>query len=238
MTLGEIFSKSIRYPFSDISTLVFVGIFTLLVSLPQIVTSFGIESGAVSALAAIISLIFGIVLSGYAVSVIKKGIDDSEDFPEIDLRANLINGIKALIINIVYFIIPIIIALILAVITGSIGVGLNNAVAALGIFAVLVIILFIVFSILEMVAMARFADTDSLDEALKIGAVIDDIKRIGILNIIAFLIIAFIIVFVAIIVGSLINLIPYIGIIITSVIVMAFVVLFYYKALGLLYADA
>lgn len=238
MTLGEIFSKSIRYPFSDISTLVFVGIFTLLVSLPQIVTSFGIESGAVSALAAIISLIFGIVLSGYAVSVIKKGIDDSEDFPEIDLRANLINGIKALIINIVYFIIPIIIALILAVITGSIGVGLNNAVAALGIFAVLVIILFIVFSILEMVAMARFADTGSLDEALKIGAVIDDIKRIGILNIIAFLIIAFIIVFVAIIVGSLINLIPYIGIIITSVIVMAFVVLFYYKALGLLYADA
>lgn len=238
MTLGEIFSKSIRYPFSDISTLVFVGIFTLLVSLPQIVTSFGIESGAISALAAIISLIFGIVLSGYAVSVIKKGIDDSDDFPEIDLRTNLINGIKALIINIAYFIIPIIIALILAVITGSIGVGLNNAVAALGIFAVLVIILFIVFSILEMVAMARFADTDSLDEALKIGAVIDDIKRIGILNIIAFLIIAFIIVFVAIIVGSLISLIPYIGIIITSVIVMAFVVLFYYKALGLLYADA
>ena len=238
MTLGEIFSKSIRYPFSDISTLVFVGIFTLLVSLPQIVTSFGIESVTVSALAAIISLIFGIVLSGYAVSVIKKGIDDSDDFPEIDLRTNLINGIKALIINIAYFIIPIIIAVILAVIAGSIGVGLNNAVAALGIFAVLVIILFIVFSILEMVAMARFADTDSLDEALKIGAVIDDIKRIGILNIIAFLIIAFIIVFVAIIVGSLISLIPYIGIIITSVIVMAFVVLFYYKALGLLYADA
>ena len=151
---------------------------------------------------------------------------------------NLVNGIKTFIIGIVYFIIPIIIVVILAMITGVIGAGLDQVVAALGVTAIIAIIVFILFAIFELVALARFADTEELGAALDIGAVFEDVKKIGLLKIIAFVILAFIIIVIAMIISSILAVIPYIGLILSLLIMGAFIALFYYKALGLLYAEA
>lgn len=238
MSLGEIFSDAIKYPFSDLTKFLMVGILALLAGLSSIVTAFAIDNSAITALSTIIGLIFAIILAGYCVDVIKKGIENSDEIPAIDLMKNFVNGIKSLIIGIVYFIIPIIIVLILAVITGAIGAGLDELLAALGIIGIIAIIIFILFAIFEIIALARFADTGDLGAALSIGEVFEDVKKIGFAKIIGFIILALLIIIIAGIISSVLSLIPYIGILIATLLVGAFVALFYYKALGLLYAEA
>lgn len=238
MSLGEIFSDAIKYPFSDITNFLIVGVLAVLAGLSSVVASFGIDSTAVAFIVGIISLIFAIILSGYGIDVIKKGIESSNDFPEIDLKANLINGIKALIIGIVYMIIPIIIAFVLLAIFGLIGAGIDHAIASLGLASIIIMIIFILFEIFEVIALARFADTKDLGDALNIGAVFEDVKRIGILKIIAFVVILMIIVIIAYFIMSLFAYIPYIGVLIVTLLAGAFITLFANKALGLLYADA
>ena len=154
------------------------------------------------------------------------------------MQNNLIDGIKSLIISIVYFIIPIIITVILAVITGAIGAGLNQLIAGLGVFAVIAVIVFIFFAIFEIVALARFADTGELGEALNIGEVIEDVKKIGIGKIILFAIVSVIIIIVASLLVSFLGIIPFIGFLIAQLIIGAFITLFYSRAIGLLYAGA
>lgn len=237
LSLVEIFSDAIRYPFSDITKFLIVGVISLLAGLSSIVNSFGIDNSAISLVAVLITIIFALILSGYGVGVIKKGIQHSDEIPDIDLVANLVSGIKVLIIGIVYFLIPIIITFILLVITGTIGATLDNVSAGLGFGTIIAVILFAAFAILETVAVARFADSEELGSALSIGEVIEDIKRIGIVEILAFVVVAVIIIVAAFIISVLIGLVPYIGAIIGTLLAGGFVALFYNKALGLLYSQ-
>ena len=197
MGLGDIISDSVQYPFSDIQKFLIVGVISLFSGLSSLFGNWGVNNFIIITLAGIIGLIFTLILSGYSIRVTKYAIDHSNNFPEFDLQNNLIDGIKSLIIAIVYFIIPIIITAILAVITGAIGAGLNQMIASLGVFAIIAVIVFIFFAIFEIVALARFADTGELGEALNIGEVIEDVKKIGIGKIILFAIVALIIIIIA-----------------------------------------
>ena len=80
MSLKEIFSDSIRYPFSDVSKFVIVGILALIAGMSGILTNYEIN-GAIMAIAGVVSFIAALVVSGYGVSVIKAGIDKSADVP-------------------------------------------------------------------------------------------------------------------------------------------------------------
>ena len=238
MGLGDIISDSVQYPFSDIQKFLIVGVISLFSGLSSLFGNWGIDSFILITLAGIIGLIFTLMLSGYSISVTKYAINHSSQLPDLDFQNNLIDGIKALIISIVYFIIPIIITLIFAIITGAIGAGLNQLVAGLGVFAVIAVIVFIFFAIFEIVALARFADTGELGEALNIGEVIEDVKKIGIGKIILFAIVSVIIIIIASLIVSLLGIIPFIGILIAQLIIGAFITLFYSRAIGLLYAEA
>lgn len=238
MSLTEILSDAVKYPFSDITNFLIVGVLALLASLSSVFNSFGYESGVIAIVAAIIGFVFTLILSGYGIDVIKKGIESSNDFPAIDLMDQLVKGIKAVIISFVYMIIPVIISLILMTVFGVIGAGIDHVVASLGLASIIIFILFVLFGIFEVIALARFADTGDLGEALSIGAVIEDVKKIGILKIILFVILVLIIALVVFFVLGLFAIIPYIGVIIATLLIGAFSVLFTNKALGLLYADA
>lgn len=237
ISLGEIFSDAIRYPFSDITNFLIVGVIALIAGLSSILPVFQVNNISIMLVAAIVSLIFTLILSGYGVEVIKIATDNSDDVPDINLKENLITGIKALIIGIVYFIIPFVIAFLLAMLTGAIGAGLNHVAAALGVSAVIAIVVFIIFAIFETIAMARFAKSGDMGDALSIGAVLEDIKAIGVFQIIAFVIVALVIMIVAYAITSLLAFIPYAGIIVATILAGAFVALFYNRALGLLYSQ-
>nr|WP_295000515.1 DUF4013 domain-containing protein [uncultured Methanobrevibacter sp.] len=238
MSLGEIITDSIKYPFSNITNFLIVGILVLLAGISNVFMTYGISNEALNVIGGIIGLIFTLILSGYSLDIIKYAFDNSDEYPMIDIAANFVDGVKVLIINIIYFIVPIFITLILAVITGAIGAGLNHLFTGLGIAAIISMIVFIIFGIFEVIAIARFAETGRLDEAFKFGAVIEDIQRIGFAKVIAFLIIAVIIIAIAAVIGSLLTFIPVIGVLLSSIVLGGFIILFYNRGIGLLYADA
>lgn len=238
MSLGEILSDAIRYPFSDITKFLIVGILALLAGITSVLYPTGSDGSVIFILLAIISLVFAFIISGYGVAVIRNTIKNSDEIPGIDPVANIIDGIKVAIIGIVYYIIPLILVVIISFALGLIGAGLNQVSAVVIIASIIGIILFVLFSIFEIVAVARFADKGELGAALSIGEVIEDAKRVGILNIILFTIVAVILILILSLIAGVLALIPIIGIIVGVIILGGFIILFYNRGIGLLYASA
>ena len=237
MSLSQIITDSIKYPFSDLTKFLIVGIMVLLAGISNVFISYGIDNVSLLMIGYAVSLFFALVISGYGLSVIRKAVSYSDDVPDIDLINNFIDGIKVLVISLVYFLIPLIITLILALITGAIGAGLNNILASLGVAVVIAVIVFILFAVFEVIALARFAKTDEFGDAFDLGEIFDDVKKIGILKILALIIIAVLIIIIASVFASVFALIPFVGIVIAEILIGAFILLFYNRAIGLLYAE-
>ena len=238
MSLGEILSDAVSYPFSDITKFLIVGILALLAGITSVLYPTGSDGSVIFILLAIISLVFAFIISGFGVAVIRNTIKNSDEIPGIDPVANIIDGIKVAIIGIVYYIIPLILVVIISFALGLIGAGLNQVSAMVIIASIIGIILFVLFSIFEIVAVARFADKGELGAALSIGEVIEDAKRVGILNIILFTIVAVILILILSLIAGVLALIPIIGIIVGVIILGGFMILFYNRGIGLLYASA
>ena len=237
MSLGEVISDSVKYPFSDITKFLIVGIFALLAGIGSMLTAFKIEGTAVLAIGAIVGLIFSLILAGYNLKVVKNGIDHSSAVPDFDFVGDLVNGIKVLIISIVYFIIPLIIIVVFAGVSGFAGAALNNIAAASGVALIIGLIVAFIFAIFQIVALARFANTGEMGAAFSFGEVFADVKQIGIGSILGFLIVSAIVFVVALVISSLLAIIPFVGIIIASIVLGGFITLFYNRGIGLLYSK-
>jgi hypothetical protein len=161
-------------------------------------------------------------MDGFALDIIKLGIERSDEEPQLDIVSQIINGIKYLITAIIYFIIPIVVMALLSAVNNTLG-------------AIVGVILFIVFAFAFLMGECRLAKTDSLGYALNIGEAIKDITRIGVVKILAVLIIVAIVVLILNWISSLLGT----GIIgsIVSAIIAAYTMFFTSRASGLLYSD-
>lgn len=268
MQLGEIFTDAIKYPLSDYKKWMLVGVVVLCCSLQGVFAMMGIYNKALYALFSLISLILTILLMGYGLTVIKESIDLEDEIPDFDWVKNFVDGIKYLVVTLVYFIIP---AIIVTIIGFSLGSGplsviltdsnvqkfiaLNGTVTqadilsiapqgvwnslftAIAITTIIAIVLFVLFAIFEYIAICRLAKYESLGEAFRVGEIYSDIREIGLLKIIAYLIIAIIISSIAGMIFAFVSAIPYVGIIIAALVGYSFILLFNNRALGLLYSE-
>lgn len=194
MELGEIISDALVYPFQNIKALILYIILGIILGIAISGTVVAVAAGMVAqnALAVIgsgiigiiIALVIGFVISGYELDIVKYGINRDAGAPGIDFVRQFINGVKLFVVHIVYFIVPIIIGAILAVIFQHWLSGLITA------------ILFIIFALAALMGQCRLAKTEDLGNALAIGEAIGDISRVGILKLILFIILIFIIAFI------------------------------------------
>ena len=238
MGIGDIIGDAIAYPFSNIKALVLYAILGIiagiiggaaLISIAASFSSKGIAGFAFSGLSivGIIVLILVIFLiEGYALDIIKFGIERRSDSPGIDFGRQVSNAIKLIIVSVVYYIIPAIIIFVL-------GIFLRD-----WILTIISIILIIIFALANFMAKCRLAKTDDLGDALAIGEAIGDISRVGFGKIIATVLVIFIIlVIIAFIIGLISNANATIGNILLGIFSVYFV-FFYNRAIGLLYSDA
>ena len=266
MKLGEIFGDALKYPISNPQSLIIVGVIFLIANLTTLLAQFGVRNSAFATIWAIVALIVSILLVGYGLSILKNAIDLGDDIPSFDWMNNFIDGIKVLVVQVVYMIVPTIVSIIVGYATmgpalsriftpanisqmatnsSSTSVILNSIPSSVwaGLFsgiaitAVITIIFYIIFALFSTVAQCRLAKYDSLGEAFSFGQVFSDMKEIGIINLFVFVIILWIIVIIIAMVGAFITAIPIVGIIISSLIINSFILLFSNRALGLLYSD-
>ena len=257
--ISEIFKNALTYPTTDIKALIILGILFVINGLSSVLIDFGFNTtGYVSLVLGLVTIIVSIIISGYEISVIKEGIEKGTGIPQIDPMKNFVDGIKVVILNIVYYIIPTIITFILLFATGTINAIVNilmfysnNSINATlpsqyvsslitggAVTGIIAAILFIVFALLCIIGTARFAKYDSLSEGISIGEVIKDIGTIGWGSYIVWFIVYIIIsIILAMILGLIIAYVPYIGNLIGLLIITPFIALFANRAIGELYSE-
>ncbi|MEE1335805.1 DUF4013 domain-containing protein [Methanobrevibacter sp.] len=237
MNIGDIISDALVYPLHNIKSLVIyivLGIIAAIIGGTTILTfltaagTTGISTFALDGVGIIGILIFLILLfliQGYALDIIKFGIERRADGPGIDFGRQVTNAIKLIAVDIAYYLIP-------AVIIFILGIFLRD-----WILTIISIILIIIFALANFMARCRLAKTDNLGAALAVGEAIGDISRVGIGRLIATVIIVIIIALLIIfIVGIFAKINDILGDILLGI-ALVYLVFFYHRAIGLLYSD-
>ena len=266
--LIDLFKEALVYPTKDYKALLIFGVIFLVANLSSVFTAWEIElNGGILALLALVSLILYFVTEGYILSVVKESIDFNDEIPALDIVANFVDGLKLLVVQIVYYIIPTIIVLLVGWLSGTYSAIMdiveymgqdvaNTTVNAttmvntvpqeywaalftgLLITCIVAIILYIIFGLLLEIAMCRLAKYDEIGEALNFKEVIGDIQEIGVGRYICWYILLLVISIVLGVILGFITAIPYIGILIAFLVGAPFIALFGSRALGSLYSDA
>lgn len=188
----------------------------------------------------ICSIIFPLIM-GYSLRVM-KGITPAPEPGEY--LGMLIDGIKMIIIEIVYFIIPAIVGIAIFSLSGGFGsitmLGLNVSnpfaymgmlFATFGISLIIFIIVAFIFGLFGIIGMVRFARTGSMGEAFAFSEITSTIGKIGWGQYIIALLVLMIVLF---LIYAIIGLIPVIGGLI-NLIIAPFIVLVYSRYYSLLY---
>ncbi len=267
MNLREIIMDAIKYPISDIRKfLIFCALISLM-SLSTILPSYGFKNDTVSIILSLATLIISFIVLGYSVEVIKGGTEGNDTLPDFDYVKQFVIGIKAFVLDMIYFIIPAIIVIIVASATGlftsftkiayasidAVNNGASNFTTimaaipestvatftnALTVTLIFAIILFVLFSLMAVTGLVRFAKSGSGTDGLRFREILKDMSKVGFIKIILTLIVIYLIAGALLVVIGLIGLIPDIGVFIGIFVGVPFITLYLYRAIGLLYADA
>ncbi len=184
--------------------------------------------------------IINFIFTGYTLRVM-KGITPA---PELEDYVNLfITGLIAFIIGFIWFLPAMIVGMILiggAVISGSVldvssnAAALAGALVGLGIGAAVTALVFIIFSLVAIIGIIRYARTEKFGEAFAFGAILETIKSIGWLN---YFIAILVFEIIAAIVYLVLAIIPVIGWIL-MIIAVPFIGIWYARYVSLIYDSA
>ena len=277
MNISDIIKEAFIFPSKDwkkLAIYIVIGIIAgLIFGIGIVVLAFGIAADynialmILSIILIIAALALFFVIKGYQLGIIKSGIDGTESAPEFSLKENCLDGIKYLVVDIVYYIIPSIIVLIVAVATNLFGLMMKsfnlmyeagkhatpgtqlNAYAiipqsllidlgtAMIITGLVAFVLFLIFDIFQTMGETRLANTGSLGDALNIPEAFRDVGRIGWGKVIAVVVLVFVINL--IVTGIIRELSTNVSSVIgiISIVVSPYLVFFGARAIGLMYSD-
>ena len=224
MDIGDIFSDSLGYPSKSLKRVVVLGILSLFSIL----------------------IIPFFMLFGYALRVMRKSIEGETEPPVFDdLGAMIVDGLKYLVVSIVYFLIPMIlmgIGITSAITSGTscdmmdCSASIITILAGSGLF-LLGVLLLLVISVIETIGVANMAHTGKLGAAFRFGEILRIIGSIGWGRYIIWYIILNIIVLLCTVAGLLAGIIPIVGALVYVLLIAPYATIFQYRATGLIYRE-
>ena len=241
MDVGRIISNSFKYPFKNIAKLPILFLLFIIVAITPI--GMLMDNNYVVLLGVIGFFAFILIVPGYLLSIVRVGSIESSIFPSFNIVSNIYDSIRVLCLRIVYMLVPTLVFFIVLSTLGPASVDLlfnfqiHTFLAALGLMVLLILVTYVVFEFLLFFAKARLAYFNSLPEALKINKVVSDIRRIGIIKIIEWIILMAILIGVISFVASFVMSIPYVGFLIYMGIVIPLVESIGNYSLGLIYSN-
>lgn len=224
MEIGEIISNAVKYPSYDWKKVIILGILFILSFI-------------------IIGIFF---VFGYYLRIVKSTIAGIDELPEFDDWGNMfIDGLKVLVVNFIYLLIPGIIIFVgvftsiasLAATNTSIYTAPTSFFALIGITGIIGIILALIFALFAHIAIANMALYDEIGAAFRFNEILDKIKMIGWGKYIIWYIFMLITGFVVGLIASILNIIPLIGTIIALLVIYPYFVMFYSRSLGLIFVS-
>ncbi|MDR2545140.1 MAG: DUF4013 domain-containing protein [Methanobrevibacter sp.] len=267
MNFSEIFSDALKYPTKNILKLVILGILCFIPIIPVLCISvlhgpnnINLDDLTIGLglLTIILFIVIYLFIFGYLFSITKNTVENNDEHPEFKFIDNFVDGIKLVVVQFVYFIIPSIISLILGIVIAgsnanaisSLTSNLNNTtdmsaflssntglITPILIFLVISAIVYVLFALLSIIAIGRFAKTESLGSAFQIKEICNKIASIGIIKYVGLIIVMYIIALLVVCISGIFNMVPFIGIIISAVIIDPYVYVFVSRVIGLIYNE-
>jgi len=253
MDVANLFGDALKYPTQDFNKVLILGLLSvigvipifILAILPLIFPTVGVI-GASLTLIVIVTILLGALLSliysGYGLNIIKNTLALDSRPPEFDWGLILIDGLKVWVLGIIYSLIPAILyGVFFLLMMGSFTAANSANVGAIMIgnfiFLAILGIVSVIFELLYIVAIGKFAETDDLGAAANMIDVFHKIGEIGWGNFILWLIVIWIIFMViSVVVGILAFTV--IGILIVGLLGLPYIMMFTFRALGLLYNES
>lgn len=242
MDAVDLIKDALTYPSEDINAFLKLAIPNLLLVIISIFASILVMGnpssrlevfslGFIGIILMVLGIVFALFYSGLTIEIIRRTINNSKQLPELSVDY-LIDGIKFLIIGIVYCI-PIIILTLIA--TVIVVVNPNYAIISL-ILALIAIVVGVITVFALILAMCRYAETKNMSEALDLNNIYEIANRIGLGH---FIIITILIIVVGAIISLImqfITIIPLIGLLIFSI-GSTYLLMYQARAYGLLYLE-
>lgn len=222
MDIGEIISDSVKYPSSDWTKIIILAVILII----PIVNFIGL---------------------GYIFRIIKATLAGLDNLPEFDeIGEMFIDGLKILVVGIVYAIPVWIIAAIFGFILGTVAptstsMAMDTSMI-IGLFLgnIVFVIIAVIVGLIEIIAIANMAYNDGeIGAAFRFSEILNYIAVIGwgkyILTYIVIALVGFVVVMVAGIIGVLLL---FVGLLITMPLAMSYINMFGSRAIALLFSDA
>lgn len=277
MNITELFKDAFNYSTRDWGKVLILGALIFGILILALITGISAIFGQIAVVAIIgiitglFALIVGLIYNGYGLSVIRDTIINRNisiagkepTLPEFKWSENIIDGLKVLILTILYMIIPAIVGIILAYGLGVFSdvvvinqtmniynqtgahlpytfstISMGSAGFSIAIVHTVTVLLAIIFTLFATIAMARLAETGRLGSIIEFNEIINTISKIGWGNYIIWFILLYIIVTLISLIAALIIFIPILGIIIYLLIIPAFLIIFKSRAIGLIYNES
>ncbi len=241
MDLSKIILNSIKYPFKNIAKLPIIFILFILIAIIPIGKL--LNNNYMMLIGGIAFFVFILIVPGYFLNIIKIGSRESAMFPSLNLVNNIYDSIRVLVLRMVYMIVPVAMFFILLSTVAPASFNLLNDfkilsfLATFGLLLVIILVTYLIFEFLLFFAKARLAYHNSLSEALKVNKVIEDIRNIGIFNIIKWVVAMIALAIVVSVVSSFVITIPYVGILIDICVIVPIMESIASYSVGLLYSN-
>lgn len=190
MELGEIITDALAYPTKNIPALLIYMVFGVLIGAVAVATGLGgvmigsrnlAATGIIAIVGIIIIIALFLFLSGFSLDIIKFAIDRRDDAPGVDFQRQLVNGVKNFLLAVIFFVLPIIVAVLLFFIFST------------WLATVLGVILTILFMFAFSISTCRLANTEDLGYALDYNGIMDDFNRIGLSKIVITIVVSVIV---------------------------------------------
>ena len=241
MDFSKIILNSIKYPFKNIAKLPIIFILFILIAIIPIGKL--LNNNYMMLIGGIAFFVFILIVPGYFLNIIKIGSRESAMFPSLNLVNNIYDSIRVLVLRMVYMIVPVAMFFILLSTVAPASFNLLNDfkilsfLATFGLLLVIILVTYLIFEFLLFFAKARLAYHNSLSEALKVNKVIEDIRNIGIFNIIKWVVAMIALAIVVSVVSSFVITIPYVGILIDICVIVPIMESIASYSVGLLYSN-
>ncbi len=245
MKIGEIVKDSIRYPFSHWKSFLILGIIIILASPRFISQSLGLNI-VLALFLGMFGLLFGILIEGYEIRILKSSQAGFNELPDFDDWFDMIiNGIKVILVRIIYFIplflIIVLIGFPLGLSSGFLGA--NTLTTFLVVVVIVVLLYLLIVYPVFLMALSNMAFYGKLESAFEFRQIINKISSIGWKNFILWYIVTGIICLIIIFIGALIEALfiliqlKIVGVLLVPLIVIPYLIIYLFRSTALFYLS-
>lgn len=241
MDLDAVVNDALKYPYQALEKVLILGAIPLgamiIALVILLVLAFTGNEAALAAgvvLSSILIFISGLFVAGYYLRVMETTLAGEGGLPDFSNRGELLlNGLKLLVVQIVYLLIPTVVLVLCAWLVYSASV--QSILMVMFLSGILVVLIFLLFSLFLTMASAHLAATGSIKEALRFGVIQEMISAIGWGDYLLWYLLMVVLVMVAVVLMAFISVIPILGTFIAWILIQPYLEILVARSVALAY---